>query len=68
LRTIFSPTSYQVFDFVEEEIEVTVVHMTTLKIYSSPSENPQQSTKIGTPNKAQEEGDEGNVNAWLKTP
>ncbi len=34
----------------------------------SPNENIQQSTKIGTPNEAKEEGDERNVDALLKTP
>jgi hypothetical protein len=31
------------------------------------SENTQQSIETGTPNKTQEEGDEGNVDALLKT-
>ncbi len=31
LRTIFSPTSYQVLDFVEEELKVTIAQMTTKK-------------------------------------
>jgi hypothetical protein len=69
LRTIFSPsTSYQVFDFVEEEIEVTIVQMTTEKTTSSPNEDTQQSTETGTPNEVQEKGDERNVDASLKTP
>ncbi len=47
---------------------MTVVQTTTFLKNGSPSENTQQCTKIGRPNEAQEEGDEGNVNALLKTP
>ncbi len=66
--TIFSPsTSYQILYFVKEEIEVTVVQMTIKKTTSSPNEDIQQSTKTGTPNEVQEEGDERNVDALLKT-
>jgi hypothetical protein len=42
--------------------------MTTEKTTSSPSEDTQQSTEIGTTNEVQEEGDERNVDASLKTP
>jgi len=34
----------------------------------SPNKNTQQSTEIGTPNKTQENRDEENVDALLKTP
>jgi hypothetical protein len=34
----------------------------------SPSEKTQQSTKTRTPNEVQEEGDERNVDALLRTP
>ncbi len=47
---------------------MTVVQTTTFLKNGSPSENTQQCTKIGRPNEAQEEGDEGNVNALLKIP
>ncbi len=36
--------------------------------YGSPSENIQQSSETGTPNEAQEECDEENVDALLRTP
>jgi hypothetical protein len=52
-RTIFNPsTSYQIFDHVEEEIDVTIAQVTTKKTNGSPNENTQQSTKIRTPNEA----------------
>ncbi len=42
LRTMFSPfTSYQVLDFVEEELEVMVAQMTIEKTTNSPNENTQ---------------------------
>ncbi len=67
MRIIFSPfTSYHVLDFVEEEIEVTIVQMTTKETNGSPSENTQQFIEIGTPNEAQEEGDERNVDTSLR--
>jgi hypothetical protein len=47
---------------------VTIAQMTTKKTTNWPSENIQQSTKTGTPNKVQEQGDERNVDASLKTP
>jgi hypothetical protein len=47
LKTIFNPfASYQVLNFVEEEIKVVVAQMTTFFLNGSPSENIQQSTKI----------------------
>ncbi len=68
LRIIFSPSiSYQVLDFVEEEIKVTIVQMMAEKTNGSPSEDIQQFIKIGKPNEAQEEGDERNVDASLRT-
>jgi hypothetical protein len=42
--------------------------MTAKKTISSPNEDIQQSTKIGTPIEVQEEGDEKNVDASLNTP
>jgi hypothetical protein len=39
LRTIFSPTSYQVLDYVEEEIEVTVMQTAIEKTISLLNEN-----------------------------
>jgi hypothetical protein len=40
LRTIFSPIiSYQVLDYVEEEIELMVMQMMIEKTTGSPSEN-----------------------------
>ncbi len=52
MRSIFSPsTSYQVLDFVEEEIEVMVTQMIVEKKTNSPSEDIQQFTETKTPNK-----------------
>ncbi len=69
MRTIFSPSiSYSILDIVDEEIEVMVAQMMVEETNGSPSENIQQSTKTRTPNKMQEEGDEGNVDASLKIP
>jgi hypothetical protein len=42
--------------------------MTVEKTIGSPSENTQRSSKNRTPNEVQEECDERNVNALLKTP
>ncbi len=69
LKTIFSPSiSYSILDIVDEEIEVMVAPMMVEEKNGSPSEDIQQSTKTRTPNKMQEEGDEGNVDASLKIP
>jgi hypothetical protein len=45
LKIIFSPSnSYQVLDFVEEKVEVTIAKTTTKETNGSPNENTQQST------------------------
>jgi hypothetical protein len=68
LRTIFSPSnSYQVLHLIEEQVEVIVMQTTIEETNGSPSEDIQQSTKTRTPNETQEERDEGNVDAMLKT-
>jgi hypothetical protein len=68
LRIIFSPSnSYQVLHPIEEQVEVIVVQTTIEETNGSPNENTQQSTKTRTPNETQEERDEGNVDAMLKT-